>query len=72
MTNEVEPLAATLSLVVVRPSRRVATKRKVPSGHQPGNGDRNKYAAPPATKAAPATVTTRRLTLASRDIGAAG
>jgi hypothetical protein len=59
MTNEVEPLAATLRRVVVRPSRRVATKRKVPSGHHPGNGDRKKYAAPPAMTAAPATLTTR-------------
>jgi hypothetical protein len=40
MTNEVDPRAATLSLVVVKPSRRVATNKKVPRGHHPGKGNR--------------------------------
>jgi hypothetical protein len=46
MMKEVEPFAA-IRKRVCRLSSRVATKRKVATGHQPGNGERIDQAATP-------------------------
>src|SRR4051812_49428797 len=67
MRKEVEPLAANLNWVL-RPSSRVATKRKVANGHHPGNGSRVDQTAAPESAAAIATVKTNRLRRVSRDI----
>jgi hypothetical protein len=44
MINEVDPLAAMRSWVF-KLSSKLATKRKVASGHQPGNGRRTDHTA---------------------------
>ncbi len=52
----------------MRPSRRVATKRKVARGHQPGNCDRYSKVTKATAVAAPATPRTRRWIFVPRAI----
>ena len=59
MMNEVVPLAARRSRVF-RFSRKLATNTKVPSGHQPGNGNLNADIAATDAAATPATAQTYR------------
>jgi hypothetical protein len=65
--NDVEPFAPSLNCVL-RVSSNEATKRNVASGHQPGNDSRAGKRIAAQAAAASATITTKRLIRAVRDM----
>src|SRR4051794_1894119 len=67
MMKEVDPFAPSLR-GVLRLSSKVATKRNVARGHQPGKGRRTVWTAAPESAAAVATAPTNRVSRLSRDI----
>ena len=67
MMNEVDPLAASLNWVL-RVSSKVATKRNVTKGHQPGKGKRVGQTPAPEAVAASVTAVTNSLSRVSRGI----